>query len=124
MPRGALSGCFRSSFPSWIGILCLAAVVLGAHGQTPPQLTIRRPLPGEKWVRLNSSMHAGTVLTLEASTNLTAWREIGTLHDALLEYPDAASDDFQQRFYRVRATPRETNDDSKSAIRYPWDPFL
>ena len=74
-------------------------------------------------MRLNSTFHSNAVLTLHASTNLSAWTNIGTLHNALFAYPDAASPGWRQRFYRVAAAARVATNDWKNQIVYPTDPF-
>jgi len=88
-----------------------------------PRLEILRPATSNGWVRLNSSVQTDSVLTLEASTNLSAWTGIGTLHDALFHYPDAGADGLRQRFYRVRSTKRGANDDWKNQAWFPEEPF-
>ena len=74
-------------------------------------------------MRLNSTFHSNAVLTLHASTNLGSWTNIGTLHDALFAYPDAASAIRGQRFYRLAATARASTNDWKNQIVYPTDAF-
>lgn len=90
---------------------------------TAPRLEILPPANSNGWVRLNSSVHADTLLTLEASAHFGAWTNIGTLHDALFIYPDAATDGFRQRYYRVQAAPRGANDDWKNQAWFPEEPF-
>jgi hypothetical protein len=101
--------------------LCLTAVVCAQTN--PAQLTIQRPSSATNWIRLASSLVSNSVLTLEASTNLTAWREIGTFHDAAWDYPDVASTALPQRFYLARSAARGADDDWKNQILYPVDSF-
>src|SRR5262245_20957020 len=100
----------------------LATMSCAAAPLTAPQLeNIRRQTNG--WVQLDSSFHPNAVLALEASTNLNAWSTIGTLHDALFNYPDAAAPTDRQRFYRLRASGRGPMDDWKNQIWFPDEPF-
>jgi hypothetical protein len=73
------------------------------------------------WIYLSSSFQANTVLTLEASTNLQAWQNLGTFHDAVRAYPDLAAPGFGQRFYRLLSLKRGTTNDWKNQIFYPQD---
>ncbi|MBE0540903.1 MAG: hypothetical protein IH623_05920 [Verrucomicrobia bacterium] len=108
-----------------LGLLCLLSLLAAAQAQPKaPQLEIRSPASSNAWVRLGSSFHANSLLTLEASANLTAWNSIGTLHDALFNYPDAGADNFQHRFYRLRVTPRVATNDWKNELLFPEDAFL
>ena len=75
------------------------------------------------WVHFSSSFQTNTVLTLEASTNLTTWKGIATLHDTVLDYPDVSSDSFSSRFYRLRSAPRVATNDWKNQILFPNEPF-
>lgn len=88
-----------------------------------PRLEIHRPGTSNDWVRLNNSAQSDSVFTLEASANLTAWTNIATLHDALLQYPDAGSESFDHRFYRTQARARGANDDWKNQAWFPEEPF-
>jgi hypothetical protein len=88
---------------------------------TVPRVEILRPKTPDGWVRLNSTLHSNTVLTLHASTNLNAWTNIGTLYNALLAYPDAASPGLGHRFYRVAAATRNATNDWKNQIISPTD---
>ncbi|HWH68150.1 MAG TPA: PEP/pyruvate-binding domain-containing protein, partial [Candidatus Sulfotelmatobacter sp.] len=100
----------------------MLALTLSASAQLlPPRLEALPSNASNGWVHLSSSFHSNTVLTLEASTNLATWQSIGTLHDALFSYPDASAGGLGQRFYRLRATPRGTEDDWKNQILYPTD---
>ncbi len=90
---------------------------------TAPRLEILRPEISNGWVRLNSTFDSNAVLTLHASTNLSLWTNIGTLHNALFAYPDAASPGWRQRFYRLAAAPRNPTNDWKNQIVYPTDRF-
>jgi len=92
-------------------------------GAATLRLEILRPVDTNGWVRLNSSVHPDSVLSLEATTNLSAWTNIGTSHDALFDFPDAASDGLRQRFYRVHSAPRGANDDWKNQAWFPEEPF-
>jgi hypothetical protein len=104
------------------GWLWLIAVSVSAQ-ITAPRLEILRPEVPVEWMRLNSTFHSNTVLTLAASTNLTDWQSVGTLHNALFAYPDAATPDWQTRYYRLAAATRKPTDDWKNQILYPTDPF-
>jgi hypothetical protein len=88
-----------------------------------PHLEILPPEPSNRWVRLDSGFQSNTVLTLYASTNLGVWTNIGSLHNALYAYPDAASPWWPQRFYRVAAAARDLTNDWKNQIVCPTDPF-
>ena len=111
-----LAGC--------VGWCFLSLLLLSATAQvTPPRMEILRPDSSNGWVRLNSTFHSNAVLTLHASTNFGAWANIGTLHNALFAYPDAASTAWGQRFYRLAAADRVSTNDWKNQIVYPTDPF-
>lgn len=106
--------------------LLLSSLLFAAFANSQaaaPRLEILRPATSTGWVRLNSSVHSDSVLTLEASTNLSAWSGIGTLHDALFLYPDAGADGLHQRFYRTQARTRGANDDWKNQAWFPEEPF-
>src|SRR5688572_22747694 len=106
----------------WIGLAILWCLLPLAHGQLP-RLEIHRPVSSNDWLRLRSSFHSNSVLTLEASTNFAAWKSIGTLHDALFNYPDAGRDGMQRRFYRAVMSPRVSTNDWKNELRFPEDSF-
>ena len=107
-----------------MSLLGLLAWTPSAGAQTaPPRLAIHRPAPSDGWVRLSSSFHSNGVLSLEASRDLVAWQPIGTLHEALFEYPDAAAAGWLHRFYRLSATPRGPDDDWKNQLLYPVEAF-
>jgi hypothetical protein len=109
---------------AWLAMLCLLSLLPLAYAQPKaPQLEIRVPASSTDWVRLGSSFHSNSLLTLEASTNLSGWNSIGTLHDALFNYPDAGAGDFQNRFYRLRVAPRAAADDWKNELLCPEDSF-
>lgn len=74
-------------------------------------------------MRLRSSFHSNSLLTLEASTNLTGWNAIGTFHDALFNYPDPGADGLRQRFYRLHTAPRAATNDWKNELLFPEDSF-
>ncbi|HOX58759.1 MAG TPA: PEP/pyruvate-binding domain-containing protein [Candidatus Paceibacterota bacterium] len=108
----------------WLEWCCLPLLLLSASAQVAaPRLEILWPENANGWLRLNSTFHSNSVLTLHASANLSAWTNIGTLHNALLAYPDAASAAGGQRFYRVAAAERHATNDWKNQISYPSDPF-
>lgn len=90
---------------------------------TAPRLGIRPPQGSNGWVRLDSTFHSNSVLTLDASTNLIAWTNIGTLHNALYAYPDAASPAWSHRFYRLAAAARGATNDWKNQIVFASDAF-
>ena len=104
--------------------LCLPMLLACAAAQAgAPHLEILPPASGTGWMRLNSTFQSNTVLTLHASTNLSAWTNIGSLHNALFAYPDAGSLGLDRRFYRLAAAPRDPTNDWKNQILYPADPF-
>ncbi len=104
--------------------LWLCACSLAAWAQaTAPRLEILAPDARSGWVRLNSTFHSNTVLWLQAGTHLGAWQTVGTFHNALLAYPDAASAEWPYRFYRLAASPRGSNDDWKNQILFPLEPL-
>jgi hypothetical protein len=99
-------------------------LLLSASAQVDaPRLEILRPEISNGWVRLNSTFETNVVLRLHASTNLSTWTSIGSLHNALFAYPDAASPGWRQRFYRVAASARGATNDWKNQIIYPTDSF-
>ena len=107
-------------FPCWFG-LCLACSV--SAQVTAPRLESLRPADSNGWVRINSTFHGNSLLSLEASTNFSSWQNIGTLHDALWSFPDPASAGLGQRFYRLMARTRVANDDWKNQVLYPAETF-
>ena len=122
----SLLGRTWKDWRGWIVLLgWLSAWPAGqAHAQPAgPRLELRGPVASNDWVRLRSSFHPNSLLTLEASTNLSGWQTIGSLHDALFHYPDAGTGDFRQRFYRLRVTPRTSTNDWKNELLFPEDPF-
>ena len=80
-------------------------------------------------MRLHSSFHSNAVLTLLSSTNLQsltnpgAWKPVSTLHDALFAYPDAATANYGQQFYRLQSAARRSIDDWKNQAWFPEEPF-
>jgi hypothetical protein len=82
-------------------------------------------LPPESngWVRVSSSLASNRVLSLEASTNLASWQRIATAHDAFRSYPDLATTNFPQRFYRVSSSVRMPTNDWKNQILFPEEAF-
>lgn len=102
--------------------LCLFTLMALAQA-TAPRLEIQGPGTGGEWMRLRSTFHSNTVLGLQASTNLGSWQTIGTFHNALFDYPDAASGEWPRRFYRLAARPRGLTDDWKNQILFPVEPF-
>ena len=107
-----------------LALICLLAMIPAALAQlAAPRLEIHRPGMSDDRVRLSCSFGSNALLTLEASTNLTAWRIIGVLHDALFGYPDAEAPVLRQRFYRLHAAPRGPTNDWKNQIIFPTDSF-
>jgi hypothetical protein len=108
----------------WIAMLCLLCLASFAGAQlTTPQLEIHAPSNSNDWLRLRSSIHSNSLLTLEASTNLTGWNDIGTFHDALFNYPDTGADGMRQRFYRLHTVARAATNDWKNELLFPEDSF-
>ena len=102
----------------------LLALVIPAKAQvSAPRLEIRPPIASNDWVRLNSTFHSNAVLTLDASTDLLGWNAIGTLHDAIFDYPDAGMSNYPHRFYRLQAAARKSTDDWKNQILFPEEDF-
>ncbi len=95
------------------------ALILQASGA---RLEIQPP-NSNGWVRLSSATGLNLLLTLEASSNLLAWQTVATVHDTLLDYPDAGSDTLQQRFYRFFSRVRTATDDWKNQVLFPIEPF-
>ena len=96
---------------------------LASAAQTnPPRLDISHP-ESNGWVRVSSSLLSNSVLSLEASSNLTAWQRIATAHDALRSYPDAAATNYPQRFYRASFSTRTPTNDWKNQILFPDEEF-
>jgi hypothetical protein len=74
-------------------------------------------------VLLDSTPHPGSVLSLEASTNLAHWTALGIFHDAIRAYPDFTTPAWPARFYRASRAPRVPADNWKNQIIHPEDPF-
>ncbi len=87
------------------------------------QIEIRRDLQNTSAASLSSTFSSNSVLLLEASTDLQSWDGVGTFHDKLFPYRDAAALNLDQRFYRLRAVPRTTTNDWKNQILFPRDVF-
>ena len=66
---------------------------------------------------------SNSVLTLQASSNLLDWRWIGTFHDDLFNYPDAASTSISRRFYRLWVNSRGPTNDWKNQVSFSDDRF-
>lgn len=111
----------RSAASAWLGALLLP-MCLAAEPERPT-LGILQSDPDKRQVRLNSSVHPGSVVTLEASTNLRTWAGIAIFHEAVLGYPDAGADGLSERFYRVHVRPREADDDWRNQAWFPREPF-
>ncbi|MFO1502060.1 MAG: hypothetical protein U1G07_27420, partial [Verrucomicrobiota bacterium] len=107
--------------PSLIA-LAVVSSAFPAQSATVP-LTILPP-NDQGWVRLSSPGQTGRVFQIRASTNLLDWTTIGTTHNDVSEYPDAATPLFAQRFYFLAATNRTGADDWKNQIHFPDDAFL
>lgn len=90
---------------------------------TAPRLRIDRPADNRGWPQLHSSVHPDSVVVLEASTNLSVWTPIATLHDVVLNYPDAAANHDGQRWYRAQVRARGANDDWKNQAWFPEEPL-
>jgi hypothetical protein len=104
----------------WIGLWFGAAA---ANCQTEEvQLTLLPPNE-RSWIRLDLAGPPDHVYELLASPDLVDWRVIGTTHDGLIRYPDAASLELPFRYYRARLTEKTEEDDWKNQIRYDDDPF-
>ena len=102
---------------------CWLAFAGAVSAQTiQPRLEILPPVNND-WVRLSSSSDLNRVITLQASSNLLDWQWIGTLHDGLVNYPDAALTNFPKRFYRLWSNVRGATNDWKNQILFPEDPF-
>jgi hypothetical protein len=105
------------------GLFCLLILAVTASAQSfPPKLEILPPIRND-WIRLSSPSDFNTVTTLQASSNLLDWEWVGTSHDGLFNYPDAASPNFPNRFYRSRSTSRGPIDDWKNQILFSDEPF-
>src|SRR5439155_7986304 len=115
---------FASVALTFPGLFCLLIVATSASARpVRPRLEIPRPVSND-WVRLSSSSDLNTVITLQASSNLLDWQWVGTLHDGLFNYPDAASPNSSRRFYRLLSNVRGSTNDWKGQILFPNDPFL
>ncbi|HEX5223477.1 MAG TPA: PEP/pyruvate-binding domain-containing protein [Verrucomicrobiae bacterium] len=118
-----ISGRPASGAQIWIVLVSLLAFASLTFAQPSPRLEIHQPVSTNDWMRLRSSFHSNSVLTLEASTNFTDWKTIGTLHDALFNYPDTGREERQRRFYRAIMSPRVSTNDWKNELRFPEDTF-
>jgi hypothetical protein len=103
-------------------VLTLGALSVRNSTAAELRLDIKQGASTNVAARLSTQPAAGTVLTLEASTNLVQWQSIGTTHDALLEFPDFTS--AGTRYYRAWSAPRFPTNDWKNQILHPDDPFL
>lgn len=105
----------------FLHVFTLSALLSVCAQAASPTLQINPAQPGDSWIRVGSSSHTGSVLTLFASTNLLNWAPFATTHDALLAYPDLESPGLTTRFYRLLATPRASSDDWKNQVLFPAD---
>lgn len=106
---------------SYVWMAVCSALSAAAQLQQP-RLEIQ-PQQSKEWVRLNTSVHSNTVLTLQGSSNLLDWRTVATLHDAAYGYPDPHSKFLSQQFYRIHALTRVATNDWKNQILFPNEPF-
>lgn len=115
------NGRRRRAAITWLWALLLT---MTAAAQTErPTLRIFPPTPGDRWLRLSSSVHPDSALVLEASTNLLTWTTVAAFHEGAFGYPDAGADGLAERFYRARVRPREVDDDWRNQAWFPEDPF-
>jgi len=100
----------------------MATALAGFAQTSQPRLAILPP-ESNGWVRVSSSLVSNSVVSLEASTNLTDWQRIATAHDALRPYPDLAATNFPQRFYRAGFSTRTPTNDWKNQLLFPDEAF-
>ncbi len=105
----------------FLGLILFAAIVVAQNPS--PRLEIALPAQSNDWIRLRSTFHTNSVLTLEAATNFNGWSSIGVSHDALFNFPDFGADQLQQRFYRLQVAPRFATNDGKNELVFPNEPF-
>ncbi len=116
-------------FPNLRAALTLAAAwsasLVAGLAAEPSPVTLSIRLPGEASgpARLSSPARPGTLLSLEASTNLSDWQDIATLHDAALGYPAPVSSTSGHTYFRLRSQPRGPADDWKNELRFDGEPF-
>lgn len=105
-------------------MLCCLSIAKYVQAQVDaPRLQLVHANPQQSYCRIESSFQTNVILTLEASTDVREWTTIGVFHDVLLNYPDVDAFSHNQRFYRLRASPRQASDDWKNQIVYPDEPF-
>ena len=121
-PTHKLAGLGISIHMGW-GLVCLGLLTLAEAQTKAPRLEVHPREAKSSAVILNSSYQSNTVFTLEASTNLTGWQTIGVFHDALFAYPDLGASGLTQRFYRLTAAQRRSNDDWKNQLKIPAGTF-
>ncbi len=123
-PRLIVGGTRLFHLARW-GLLALATAAVSAD-DSRPELRLATNSPGRPspiHLRLDSSLHPGSVLTLEATTNLSSWRDLATVHDGLFTYPDWEAMDRAHAFYRLRSVAMGPNDDWKNQAWFPDEPF-
>ncbi|MBI4325175.1 MAG: hypothetical protein HY674_07905, partial [Chloroflexi bacterium] len=106
--------------------LGFAVVLLSSLGQEPPRLSALAP-DTNGWMKISAADLRDRVYTIQASSDLTSWNAIATLHGAPLyrfSYSDAAAPEFGRRFYQAISAAKTEADDWKNQIVFPDDPFL
>lgn len=105
------------------GIASLFFAWAAAGQNAALQLSIDLPQTNG-WVRIRGDGPVDSVLVIQASADLKAWRSIAQLLDRFFTYVDAESMGSSARFYRLTARQLTASDDWKSQILFPQDRFL
>jgi hypothetical protein len=115
---------FCSRAYSALVVFCFILFAHGGAGAAGVRLELRPSAANDGWQRVFSEGRVNQVHTLQASTNLANWFDIAALHDGPFAFADPASAQSSRRFYRVQSRAKTTDDDGKSQITFPSDPFL
>src|SRR5689334_4080221 len=99
----------------------VVALSISSWAQTT--LSIQPAGGTNRWVRVRSTDSAGSLLTLEATTNFATWQTIAITHDRFWNMPDAGADNFTNRLYRVRSSKLNPSDDWKNELLFPEEPL-
>lgn len=101
-----------------VAVLLVLAFTICINAQIQPSISVDAPRATNDWLRIHSSTHAKTLLTLQATTNFQSWTTVGTTHEKFWNFPTRPDGD-RGVFYRLRAQNLTSNDDWKNELLFP-----